>query len=82
MSGERTMPTTSTPGMAAQHAIITPDCRENRTDDGAWDEAVARAKAAYDGIVRGWRHAAEQPTLHLVLTVERPQDNGSGSETR
>lgn len=57
---------------AASHSIITPECRENRGDEGAWDEAVARAKEQYDAIVAGWREHARQPTLHLVLEIERP----------
>ncbi len=60
-------------GSAAHHSIITPTCRENRTDEGAWQEAVDRAKAEYDAIVQGWAASPEQPTLHLVLTVERPR---------
>lgn len=59
-------------GTPASHQIITPDCRKGRGDEGAWDEAVARAKAEYDGIVAGWRKSAAQPTLHLVLGIERP----------
>lgn len=61
-----------TTGSPALHAIITPECRASRGDDGAWDEAVARAKANYDTIVAGWRESPVQPTLHLVLGIERP----------
>jgi hypothetical protein len=35
------------PGSPASHAIITPECRRNRADDGAWIEAVRRAEEAY-----------------------------------
>jgi hypothetical protein len=53
-------------------AFITPACRANRGDEGAWDEAVARLRAEYDSILAGWKDAPEQPTLNLVLTMERP----------
>jgi hypothetical protein len=66
------MPDTSVPGAPAWHSIITTECRTNRTDEGAWDEAVARAKEQYDAIVAGWAAAPVQPTLHLILTIERP----------
>ena len=59
-------------GAAASHSLITEECRRNRTDEGAWDEAVARAKVAYDKIVAGWANAPQQPVIHLVLSVERP----------
>jgi hypothetical protein len=62
---------TEMPGSPVAHAIITEECRRNRTDEGAWDEAVARAKAEFDAIVEGWR-GRPQPTLHLVLMMERP----------
>lgn len=60
------------PGAPASHSIITPVCRENRGDDGAFDEAVERARVAYDAVVQGWAGLDRQPTIHLVLTVERP----------
>lgn len=56
----------------AHHSIITPACRINRGDQGAWEEAVARAKAQYDQIVGGWAGREQQPTLHLKLEMERP----------
>jgi hypothetical protein len=31
-----------------QSWAISPECRINRTDDGAWDEAVARLRQVYD----------------------------------
>lgn len=67
------------------HSIITPECRVNRGDEGAWDEAVARAKAIYDQIVEGWRNSELQPTLHLRLELERPfrpAQPGDGAEFR
>jgi hypothetical protein len=63
-----------TPGTQINAAFITPDCRIGRGDQGAWDEAVARLKANYDSVVDGWKDEAKQPTLNLVLTMERPHD--------
>ena len=54
------------------HSIITPECRQGRGDEGAWDEAVARAKREYDSIIEGWKDAPRQPILHLTLRLERP----------
>lgn len=65
------------PGSTAHHSIITPECRTNRGDVGAFDEAVDRARREYDGIVEGWRKWNVQPTLHLLLTLERPARSGS-----
>lgn len=60
------------PGSPASHNIITPQCRLNRTNKGAFDEAVDRARRVYDQICDGWSEVVPQPTLHLVLTMERP----------
>jgi hypothetical protein len=61
-------------GTQVSGAFITPECRTNRSNEGAWDEAVARLKAEYDAVVKGWEHASAQPTLNLILTMERPGD--------
>ena len=39
------------PGIAARHAVVTPTCRANRTDIGAFDEAVSRLRADYERIL-------------------------------
>lgn len=54
-------------------AFITPDCRVNRGDEGAWEEAAARLKAEYDAVLGGWKNEPEQPTLNLILDLERPE---------
>lgn len=54
-------------------AFITPECRTNRGDQGAWDEAVARLKAEYDAVLDGWEKEPQQPTLNLILTMDRPE---------
>lgn len=57
-------------------AFITPECRLNHGNDGAWDEAVRRLRDEYDAILHGWRKAPRQPTLNLILHMERPQQGG------
>lgn len=59
-------------GSPVSEQIITPTCRTGRGNDGAWDEAVRRLREQYDAIVQGWAGTTEQPTLRLVLTMERP----------
>lgn len=44
---------------------ITPECRANRTIDGAWDEAVRRLREIYDAQV------AHDPTLTIGLSIGR-----------
>ncbi len=53
-------------------AFITPECRENRGDYGAWTEAMARLYGEYAAVLRGWRESPVQPTLNLRLTLGRP----------
>lgn len=59
-------------GPITQHSIITPECRQNRTNHGAFEEAVARARSAYEQTVQNWYGMNRQPTMHLLLTVARP----------
>jgi hypothetical protein len=60
------------PETPINRANITPECRTGRGDEGAWDEAVQRLRATYEQVVDGWRDEPEQPTLNLILTMERP----------
>jgi len=53
-------------------AFITPECRENRGDEGAWEEAVRRLRTEYDAVLAGWADAEEKPTFALMLFYERP----------
>lgn len=53
-------------------AFITPECRENRGVQGAWEEATRRLRAEYEAVVEGWADADEKPTLALMLFYERP----------
>lgn len=63
---------TTTPGVCAQHCIISDDCRRGRTDAGAFEEAVDRLRQVYDRVCGGWGTDSGLK-LHLVLTVEKPQ---------
>ena len=60
--------------MQVTAAFITPECRTSRGVDGAWDEAVARLRVEYDAILDGWKNQPIQPTLNLVLTMDRPEE--------
>ena len=66
------MSASSIPGMKAEHAIITDACRENRGDEGAFDEAVRRLREQYIACVAGWK---DRPGVkfHVALTVEPPK---------
>ena len=48
-----------------ERAEITPDCRANRTDDGAWEEAVARLRQVYDA------QRVRRPEATITLTIGR-----------
>lgn len=54
--------------IVAQHAIITPTCRANRSDIGAFEEAVARLRRQYEQSVEGW---GDKANYHLKLEIER-----------
>lgn len=76
------------PGINAIHAVITPTCRQNRGDDGAFDEAMDRLREQYRKTleIRG-EDGAE---YHVVLSVEskregrpvRPHRSGGGDFPR
>lgn len=51
---------------------ITPQYRADSGDLGAWDEAVDQLRLEYTAICHGWAGNTEQPTLRLVLEMERP----------
>lgn len=59
------------PGITAKHAIITPACRANRGDDGAFEEAVKRLREEYKTILN--LPGNEAVTFHAVLLVQRTQ---------
>jgi len=58
------------PGIMALHAIITKQCRLNRTDEGAVDEALARIKSEYVKLMESWPVEGKPVQFHVALTVE------------
>ncbi len=59
------------PGSMAKHAIISDDCRTNRTDAGALDEAFDRVREEYFRCAAGWP-IGKGAKFHIALTIERP----------
>jgi hypothetical protein len=62
---------TQVPGLKAKHAIITDQCRLNRTDEGAVDEALRRVRQEALECMAGWPTGAGAQ-FHIALTIERP----------
>lgn len=60
------------PGLALSHQIITDECRTNRGDAGAFEEAVQRIRDRYDWCAER-SPAGRGVKLRLVLLVERPR---------
>ena len=60
--------TTPTPGVSARHAIISDQCRINRGNEGAIDEALARIREEFLQIAPKWE-LGNNTTFHVVLTV-------------
>lgn len=69
---------TPVPGVSARHTVITDTCRTNRGDLGAWEEAVARLRAAYVQALPAWPVGTEVE-FHLALTVCTPRHRGEGT---
>lgn len=57
------------PGAQVAHAIITFECRNNRGDLGAFDEAVSRLRSQYDQLV-ALRGDEIDTHFHLILSIE------------
>ena len=57
------------PGVQVAHAIITFECRNNRGDFGAFDEAVNRLRAQYDQLA-SLRGDEVDLHFHLILSLE------------
>lgn len=56
------------PGLKAIHAVITPQCRRNRGNQGAIGEAFDRVLTEYRTIVNARK---DEYQFHLVLMVEK-----------
>lgn len=65
------MSETKIPGIKARHAIVTDQCRGNRGDEGAVDEALARLREEALSCFEGWR-GKPGVQWHFVLTMEAP----------
>ena len=64
------IPKTSTiPGIKAKHAIISDECRINKSDGGAFEEAVAHLREEYKNLLHHWP-TGKRAKFHVVLTVE------------
>lgn len=63
---------TKLPGIKVRHAMISDVCRENKTDEGAIDEALVRLKESYMDTIRHWP-IGKEAEFHVVLTVEYPR---------
>ena len=61
--------TSKVPGIKSRHAIVTPTCRENRGDTGAFYAAVDLLRAEYEATLNF--KVNENVKFHLVLTVDR-----------
>lgn len=57
------------PGAQVAHAVITFECRNNRGDFGAFDEAVKRLRTQYDQLV-ALRGDEIDVHFHMILSVE------------
>lgn len=62
--------TTPVPGLSALTAVISNTCRENRGDEGAIDEALARARAVMVDTLSRWPRN-KGATFFLTFTVDR-----------
>jgi len=60
------------PGIVGLHAVISDQCRANRTDIGAIDEALAHVRAEMIATLP-FRPTGSGTLLHVIFTVE-PKD--------
>lgn len=59
-------------GLQLTRQTITPVCRDNRSQSGAWEEAVRRLREHYDTVCSK-RQDINECDFHLLLTVETPR---------
>lgn len=69
------MSQTTLPGLKAKHAIVTDQCRTNRTDAGAVDEALSRLRSEALECMANWPQGVGAQ-FHFALTLERPPKDG------
>lgn len=68
-------------GIVLSTQAITPLCRENRTVDGAWEEAVRRLREVYDVQLRRFEEEGRPVTLTLGIARSFETDLPSGLTT-
>ncbi len=73
------MSETRIPGIKAQHAIITDQCRVNKGDEAAIDEALGRLHHEYMQPATVPANMGKGVNFHVVLTVERPPRDPNGA---
>lgn len=59
------------PGAIAMRAIISPTCRANRGDLGAFDEAARRLRDEYERCLP--YHGERGSKFHLTLSIEKDE---------
>ena len=64
------MSETKLPGIPARVAVISTECRINRGDQGAIDEALARVRSMMEQTVKLWP-LEKGATFFLAFTVDR-----------
>jgi len=57
----------------SHHRIITDECRTNRGDDGALDEALCTAREAVKKLYGYWP-IGERAAIHIKIEVEYADD--------
>ena len=69
-------PSAIIPGVKSCHAMISDTCRETRGDREAFETAARMLQNEYAGLIQFWKKG-RGAKIHLVLTVEYPQDGES-----
>ncbi len=79
------MTTINTPGICAQHVIISQDCIKGGGARGAIEEALDRIRKEYMFLEGCWTNNPDVK-YHVVLTIEKPEpstiNNDSDQETK
>lgn len=57
----------------SHHRMITDECRANKGDDGALDEAAATAREAVRKLYQFWP-AGKGAVIHIKVEVSYPSD--------
>lgn len=61
--------TTSIPGILSKHLMISDTCREAHGDEGAIDEALAKLRADYLGLLKAWPRG-KGARFNIALAVD------------